>query len=258
SDHLKWVAAQTLKFAERLVIKNAAFDLLVSEKFLDVDLKKMFQKTTDVEILSRLVDSRAFKEGGTGHSLEELVDAYLDKKVAQDVKGMATKEAKRLGLSKEQYFSTVPIFDDAYNLYAGADTVLTALIDAKTSRLVPQSSRSLIPFEHNLARICPEVTRNGFLLDIPYTESGAGELREVEEYFVLQAEAEAVESSWYDGEEFEDLDEVPWGSTQEMAQVFMDRGIDEFTFTDKGKLQLDDKFLHRLAEQGDKLAQAIK
>lgn len=258
SDHLKWVASQTLKFAKVLVAKNAAFDNLVAEKELGCDLTELFSKTIDVEILSRLVDSRAYKEGGTGHKLEELVAAYLDKRVAEEIKGMAAAESKRLGVSKGEYFSTVPIFDDAYNLYAGADTILTALLEAKLSRLVPQSAKKLIPYEHDLARICAEITRNGFLLDREYTEREAQKLREVEEFYVLQAESEVVESSWYEGEEFFDLDDVPWGSTQEMAHVFMDRGINEFTFTDKGKPQLDDRFLNRLAEQGDKLAQAIK
>src|SRR5690606_11032787 len=44
SDHLKWVASQTLKFAKKLVIKNAAFDLLIAERFLGTDLKRMFDK----------------------------------------------------------------------------------------------------------------------------------------------------------------------------------------------------------------------
>lgn len=258
SDHLKWVAAQTLNHAKVVVAKNAAFDNLIAERFLGVNLEALFNKTVDVEILSRLVDSRAFKEGGTGHSLEELVAAYVDKQVAEEVKGSATKEAKRLGLSKGDYFASVPIFDDAYNLYAGADTILTALVHQKVDRLVPSSARKLISYEHTVSRICSEVTRNGFLLDVDYTQAEAQKLREIEEHFVLQAEGEVLESSFYDDEEFFDLDEIVWGSTQQMAQVFLDRGIEEFTWTDKGQLQLDEKFLHKLADEGDRLAQAIQ
>jgi DNA polymerase-1 len=264
SPYLADLAAKALRYVKKLICHNATYDLLVAEKALGIPLTELYPKTIDTGILSRLVDSRAFREGGTGHSLEELTAAYIDRTVAKEIKGSMGALAKELKVSKTLVFRVVPIGHPRFCLYAGADVILTSILHNILIARVPASARKLIPYEHTLARICAEIERNGFLLDREYTEAEARKLLEVETFWEMQAEAELLQDTVYEGEVFYDLDEVPWGSTQQMALAFMDRGICEFEFTEptkahpNGQIKLDEKFLNEWADKGDKLAEAIR
>ena len=258
SPYLRDQVGRALRFVKHINMHNATYDLLVVDKELGIPLKELYAKSTDTGIISRLVDSRGKKEGMPGHKLEDLIGQYLDKAVAEDVKGSMGKLAKELKVSKEEVFRTVPLDHEEFNLYAGADVITTSLLKRILLPKVPQSARKLIPYEHTLARICAEIEKRGFVLDREYTTAEARKLEEIETYWVMQAEAEVLQNTIYDGEVFYDLDEVEWGSTQQMALVFMDRGIDEFELTPKGQLKIDEKFLNHWAERGDKLAEAIR
>jgi DNA polymerase I len=82
----EWLVKSVLEYADGLTVHNAAYDLQVVNKALGVPLEVLYPKTTDTSILSRLVDSRARHEGGTGHGLEELTESYVDADVAEEVK----------------------------------------------------------------------------------------------------------------------------------------------------------------------------
>ncbi|MFC9974329.1 DNA polymerase [Spirillospora sp. NPDC127200] len=257
-ERYRWLALQTLNHAQALVCHNATFDLLVAEKTLGANLRRLYSKTTDTQILSRLVDSRSFKEGGHGHSLEELTRAFIDPAVATDIKGSIGRLATEMKVSKAKFWKVVPLDHDGYTLYAGFDVILTSMLARILHRKVPASARKLVRYEHDLAAICAEIQRNGFLMDRAYTERQVRELGEIETHWVMQAEAELLSHTEYEGETYYDLDEVQWGSTQQMALAFMDRGICEFTFTDTGQLQVDEAFLNKWAERGEPLAEAIR
>ncbi|MEU5878211.1 DNA polymerase [Spirillospora sp. NPDC047279] len=258
SPYLRDLVGKALRYLKRIFIHNATYDLLVVDKELGIPVEELYPKSTDTGVISRLVDSRAFKEGGTGHKLEELIAAYLDQRVAKEVKGSITEMAKAMKVSKEDFYRLVPLDHEGYNLYAGADVITTFMLANVLTPKVPTSARKLITYEHDLARICAEIQRDGFILDTEYTQAEAQKLAEIETYWEMQAEAELLQHTVYEGETFYDLDETNWGSTQQMALAFMDRGIYEFTFTDKGQLQVDEAFLNHWADKGDQLAEAIR
>ncbi|WP_433332580.1 DNA polymerase [Spirillospora sp. CA-294931] len=258
SPYLRDLVGRALRYLKRIYIHNATYDLLVVDKEVGIPVEELYPKAIDTGIISRLVDSRAFKEDGPGHKLEELIAAFLDARVAKEIKGSITAMAKEMGVSKEAFYRLAPLDNEGYNLYAGADVVATFMLVNVLTPKVPASARKLITYEHTLARICAEIQRNGFLLDRDYTRVEAQKLLEIETFWGMQAEAELLQNTVYEGENFYDLDETNWGSTQQMALAFMDRGIYEFTFTDKGQLQVDEAFLNKWADEGDQLAEAIR
>ncbi|MEU4726492.1 DNA polymerase [Nonomuraea dietziae] len=251
-ERFAWYVTQTLRWADRLYIHNATFDLQVAERCLGVPLRDLFPKAIDTSILSRLVDSRARKEGGTGHSLEELVEHYIDPVAAEEIKGSVRQQCKDLKLTKKRYFKEVSIEDVNYQIYALMDPVLAWVLAKTLMPKVPDSARPLIRYEHEIARICAEIGRNGFLLDRDYTRELAKDFRLEEEFWLQQIEAE-VEQLGLDPDEFNP------GSTDEVAQVIKLLGFSDFKLTPKsGKPKVDDDLLEHLAEGGMAFARAIK
>src|SRR5690606_15032790 len=133
--------------ARRLYIHNASFDLQVVDRHLGVPLGELFPKTIDTGIISRLVDSRGRKEGGTGHKLEELTAAYVDKAAAEDIKGSTAREARRLKIKKDEYFEKVSLDDEIFQMYSLMDPVLAWVLAKVLGPQVPASARHLIPYE---------------------------------------------------------------------------------------------------------------
>lgn len=242
----QWNVLCALRFAKRLFMHNAAFDIQASERLLGANLKELFAKTIDTAIISRLWDSRAVKDKGPGHKLEELVKVLIDVKVAEEVKGSMSALALEMGVSKEVMFSTVDLNHDGYNLYAGMDVILTSILAQILSKRVPVSARKLIPYEHEIARVCAEVGRNGFLLDEDYTRKLAERFLQEETWWQIKIE------------EFTDDDEFQTGSTADVARVLLDLGWDQFEFTDKGKIKVDDALLNRAADSGIEFAEWIR
>jgi DNA polymerase I len=246
-----WYTTTTLRWAERLYIHNASFDLQVADRHLGVPLGELFPKTIDTGILSRLVDSRARKEGGTGHSLEELVEHYIDPVAAKDIKGSVREQCKALKLRKADYFEKVPLADEIFQIYALMDPVLAWILGKTLDRKVPSSSRHLIRYEHELARICSEISKKGFLLDREYTEKLVFELGLDEEEALQTIEAE-VEALGVDPDDFNP------SSNDQVAEVLRKLGHTEFKLTPSGKAKVDDSLLEHLAKEGMAFAKAVK
>ncbi|MEO3863415.1 DNA polymerase [Acrocarpospora sp. B8E8] len=247
-----WYTATTLRRAKRLYIHNASFDLQVADRHLGVPLGESFLKTVDTGIISRLVDSRARKEGGTGHSLEELTEVYIDPVAAEQIKGSVSQQCKELKLKKEDYFSQVSIDDEIFQMYSLMDPVLAWVLAKTLLPKVPASARHLIPYEHEIARICSDISKNGFLLDRQYTSDLATRLREEEEWWLMEIEKEIDKLDFLDPEEFNP------GSTDQVAEALIYMGHLEFKQTRTGRLQVDDDLLERLAQGGMYFAKAVK
>lgn len=246
----EWFVLCALRFAKRLFMHNAPFDIQGSERCLGANLKELFAKTIDTHVIGKLWDSRAFKDKGPGHKLEELTKELIDPVVADEVKGSIARLAGEMRMSKEEFFRTVPIDHEGYNLYAGMDVILTSMLAQILAKKVPVSARKLIPYEHDLSRVCAEIGRNGFLLDKPYTTDLAERFLQEENYWQIKIE------------EFTDDDEFQTGSTADVARVLLDLGWDEFEFTTpkktEPKIKVDDALLNRAADSGIEFAMWIQ
>lgn len=249
---IAWYAATTLRWAERLYVHNASFDLQVADRHLGVPLRELWEKTTDTSILSRLVDSRSRKEGGTGHSLEELVGTYIDPVAAEEIKGSVTREAKRLRLKKAEYFERVPLEDEIFQMYALMDPVLAWALAKVLDRRIPPSARRLIGYEHTIARICSEISRNGFLLDLEYTKELSNRLRAEEREWLDIIRHEVGQTEVIDPHAFNP------NSADQVAAALRVMGFTEFKKTPTGKDKVDDDLLAELDSKGVLFAKALR
>lgn len=230
-----WAAARTAVIALlRPIIHNASFDIQVLSQHLQVPRSEMWNRVTDTRILAHLIDPRGPDEGGIGHGLEQLTRAYIDVEAADGVKGLMGQLAKEHKVSKDQIWSVISIDHPKYLLYAGMDGILACRLYHLLEPKVPAGSRHLIAYEHELARVCSEMERNGFLLDVEYTQHLADKLRAEEEEATLHALA------------FFGIHSV--NSTEEVAEVIEELGgrINERTTT--GKRKVDKVLLESLAE----------
>lgn len=247
-----WYATQTLRWARRLYIHNASFDLQVVDRHLGVPLEELWPKTVDTSIISRLVDSRSRTEGGTGHSLEDLVEAYIDPAAARDIKGSVTRQAKELRVKKAEYFKKVPLEDEIFQMYALMDPVLAWALAKRLLPLVPGTAQHLIGYEHTLARICSQITRQGFLLDQEYTAELSAQLRADEREWLDVIRWEVSKLDGFDPVAFNP------NSNDQVAQAIRALGHTEFNKTPTGKDKVDDDLLVALDKEGMLFAKALR
>ncbi|QGJ97326.1 DNA polymerase I [Mycobacterium phage Isca] len=226
---------EALESVNGFVLHNAAFDLQVFEKTLGVPMEAMWPKVKDTRILSHLVDPRGKDEGGIGHSLEETVRHYVDSEVADKVKTlMADLAAARKGVTKATIWKKVELFDPVYNLYAGMDPILAARLIQKLAPLVKVRDE-LIDNEHRLAAICSYMERQGFLLDVEYTEELSLDLKVKESHYnevALNFGCEKI------------------NSTDQVADVLESMGVRIIGRTPSGKRQVNDDLLSKLVMEG--------
>lgn len=232
---------QTWLDGRDLIMHNAAYDVLAIRQFFGLELD--WEHITDTRILSHLVDSRSSREGGVGQHLQELTAAYLDHKVAEEVKGSIAAMAKEAGLSQGEVFAHIDDTNPTYLLYAGMDVILTYGIKNILEPLVPNPSKPLIRIEHELARISAEMQHTGFLLDNRYSQQLSQQLQETQETW------EAVAYTEYGTESV--------NANQQVAEDLQQSGVKLTERTSTGAYKLDKTILEPLAEQGHLLAIAV-
>lgn len=233
-------ARRALRGAQRIVLHNASFDLQVFDRRLGVRMEDLWSKTLDSRILAHLVDPRGPEEGGIGQRLEQVTAHYLDAEVAENVKTLMARLAKAHKTTKAKIWHLVNLDDPEYNLYAGMDTILAARLSAKLHPLVPPESRDLVPWEHEIAEICSYQDRQGFLLDVEYTQGLSERLTEEEQYWT-------------------DLARVSFGiesvnSTDQVADALERAGVTSFEHTPTGDRKVDKKLLDGLQKDDNEAA----
>ncbi len=225
-----------LKALDRIVLHNASYDLQVFEQCLGTRMEDLWPKVTDTKILAHLVDPRAFREGGTGHSLQELVRVHVDEYVADNVKTLMKDLAVTHKTTKANVWKKVPLDDPHYQLYSGMDPILAARLLSKLIPLVPSASSPLISYEHKLAEVCSYMERTGFLLDVEYSEELASKLR--------YEESRQNEIALSFG--CENLN-----STEAVADVIEQNGVQIKGRTPSGKRQVNEALLEQVAAGPD-------
>lgn len=234
------IIAAALRNIPVMVMHNASFDLQVIERHLGIPMATMWPRVIDTKILAHLVDPVGREEGGTGHGLGDLVGKHISEAAATDIKGSMTRLARDLRTTKSNVFSVVPLDHPLYVMYAGADTILTSRVYDAIRPLVP--TPRLVPYEHDIARICAEYEKTGFLLDVGYTEELEARLLEQQERAEEIAERLGCENV---------------NSTEQVADVLEQRGVRIRGRTPTGRRKVDKALLDGLAESGDEFAKAV-
>lgn len=230
------LASWVLETCEQFVLHNASYDLQVIEKTLGIPMSQMWPKVTDTYTLAHLTESRAKKEGGIDKNLEALVSYYIDPETAERIKGsihpLLTSKYKA---TKATIWKKVEQFDRDYLTYSGLDPVWAVLLHDKIDPLVPVVSRGLIAFEREVARVCAEMEKNGFLLDVGYTQQFRDELKLDESLAKEKAATFGVEAI---------------NSTDQVADALESFGITVPGRTESGKRQVNDAFLQEVVAVG--------
>lgn len=229
---------------KKIVMQNASYDLQVLDRCFGIEMESLWPKILDTQILAKLVDPRPYEAGGFGHSLEELIAKFICEDQAKDVKGLMTKLAKEHKTVKAKIWAIIDLFHPEYLKYAGMDTIFTARVCKSLSPLVPAVSRSLVAYEHKISEICSYVDRQGFLLDVDYSQALA------EKWLADQEVWEAIAFTEYGVEKV--------NSTEDLADGLEEMGVKITGRTETGKRQVNAAFLDQLIEEGNELAAIAK
>jgi hypothetical protein len=157
-------------------------------------------------IPSHHADSRNPQEGGVGHGLKELAQAYVDrdadrwertlkavfKTIEVPVPGELYKSGPRKGLPKvrkaklSEGWGLIDPEHLAYLAYAGLDPILTYRIWRKFQPIV-KSNIELYRFDCRVQQACDTLQRRAIRLDVPYTERLSRAYTTAEYEAVMQA-----------------------------------------------------------------------
>ncbi|ALA48146.1 hypothetical protein AU152_gp33 [Mycobacterium phage Phlei] len=232
-----------LNHLDKVVMQNASYDLQVLDRCFGIKMEDLWPKILDTQILAKLVDPRPYKAGGFGHSLEELIKAFISEELAENVKGLMTKLAKEEGTTKAKIWNTIDLFHPEYLMYAGMDTIFTSRICSELFQRVPDTSKQLIAYEHKISEICSYIDRKGFLLDVEY--------------------AQGLSNKWLSDKEVWDaillteygIDAV--GSNAQIASALEELGFNEFEMTDTGNKKVDKALFTKLEEKGGEVGELV-
>ena len=228
---------QALADARAFAIHNATFDLLTLDRHGAASLDALGPKSVDTRILGHLLDPRMRHEGGTGLSLAELSEIYVDA-VAVDAEKALVAEFRKIGATKATGFATIPDDNEAYLRYSGLDVIYVSRLYAALVELVRESSLGgLSEFEHVLMRHLATMQRRGVLLDVPYIEELRGRLEAEEADYVAIAAQHGVANV---------------NSTQQVAEGLVTLGENLTQKTPSGNFKVDSAVLMPLADINDR------
>ncbi|MEV8022532.1 DNA polymerase [Streptomyces sp. NPDC086554] len=233
-------AIKAVSWVKKLVMQNGTFDVLCMDRVWGVKAEMVFPRLLDSRIIAHLVDSRGRKDGGIGHSLEELTRHYLSADVADEVKGSMTAIAKELKVKKAEVWPVIPLDHEGFNLYAGMDPILAYRLAKLLKPKIPATARKLVPYEHELAAACAYMVRRGIKADVPYIRDRANELAETEVHFKDVAARLGLENI---------------NSPKQVGEAIVARGIAITERTPTGQPKVDDHLLKAHLE--DPLCEAI-
>ncbi|ASR86497.1 DNA polymerase I [Mycobacterium phage Changeling] len=224
----------------RVIMQNASYDLQVLDQCFGIEMETLWPKVLDTQILAKLVDPRPYEAGGFGHSLEELIAKFISEEQAETVKKLMVKLAQEHKTTKAKIWATIDLFHPEYLKYAGMDTIFTARVCKSLTPLVPDVSRSLVPYEHKISEICSYIDRQGFLLDVEYSQALS------DKWLSDQQVWEAIAFTEYGVEKV--------NSTEDLAEGLEEMGVKITGRTETGKRQVNAALLDKLVEDGNELA----
>jgi len=219
----------------QFVVHNYGFDGLVLDHGLGVTVEELSPRVVDSQIMAHLIDPRNRQEGGVGHALKDLAQAYVDK-AATDGQKELQAEFRKIGETKDTGWAKIAIDNPAYEMYAGMDPILTVRVAGELHQLLSHYSVShLMEFEHRVQRILLQQMRRGVLVDVDYTQRLSDELLADAASYGKTANSYGVENI---------------NSTAQLAEALQGMGADIPERTKSGKVQVDANVLQRLACAG--------
>lgn len=167
--HMKHIAALTGQDGRPVWWHNWVYDALAMEQSLGLDFDNTFSGAQDTETAFRLIDPRPIMKGGSGHKLEQLGNEYVYPGSKKDARGLILEECKRLfgrKCNKDNMWQTIPVDNQAYNIYAGQDVFLTArLAEVGTIKLKELQLERFYNYERPLGWRLAQMQRDGILFD---------------------------------------------------------------------------------------------
>lgn len=239
------VRLEDMLLEKRLIMHNASYDIQVMSKHGGTMLYHWWGQTRDTKILAHQVDPRGRDEGGIGQSLEELVKHYMPEyaKLGDDLKDefirLKSSGIIPRGTSLSDMWSSIPIDNSMYLIYAGTDAMLTARL-FKLLKVLVDITSDLTKDDHKVAMIASMMDAKGFLLDSDYTRA-------------LRQELEIQEHEWKFRAEKLGLNNI--NSPQQVYAALEARGFVIVEKTPKGNPKVDKVFLEK--HRDDALVEAI-
>ncbi|MFF2543974.1 DNA polymerase [Kitasatospora sp. NPDC058063] len=240
--HFEGFVREIIPRIPNLLIHNAPFDWLVIDRHAGIPLEDLAPKTTDTRLLAALIDPRQPQEGGIGVGLKPLSAYWIDP-AAPDTQAGLNAVFRSHGLTKETGWAGIPLEDPTYLLYAGLDVILTARLETVLRRELARLEvrPALIPYEHEIARICATMQRTGLVLDEEYTRQLDDQLGADAAEFAAHAVRYGVTNV---------------NSTAQLGEALLGMGEVLTERTAGGQLRVDKSVLHALADlslQGEPL-----
>ena len=238
------LARWALRECPRLAMHHATFDCLVIDRVGIAPLEETLVKTTDTRLMAHLIDPRQPQDGGIGHGLKQLAEAYVDPN-APDSQAALKAAAREAGLSMGEAFARLPITPDSPLVYyAGMDVILTARLLDELGPLIKAGKRQseLLQFERRVQYVLAKMERRGMRIDVGYSEQLVWDLLAEEDACVQEAQRLGIENV---------------NSTKQVAEALIERGVELTERTPSGAWKVDRKVLGLLKGPGEEVAEAV-
>lgn len=236
-SHARDAIALILRRSERVLMHNAAYDLIVLDRagLLSAPLLDFQRKVGDTYLMAHLLDPRDVQEhGSAGLSLKGLSSKYVDWDAADTQNGLTEVFRKEFKRTKDTGWSAPGLTQHpTYLLYAGLDVIYTArLYKELLSRLKHLGMYNLYLREQEIANITLGMEANGVLLDVDYTRKLVQDLHDESAQWQEVARSYGVENVY---------------STDQVVAAFLREGITLTKKTPKGNFSVGKDVLLPLA-----------
>lgn len=225
---------RVLRTGRLFTVHNAAFDLQVLDRAFGVTIEELGPRVFDTRIFAHLLDPRQRHEGGSGLSLKELSEIYVDPSAPDTAKGLYEVFRKEFKATKETGWRLIDVDHPLYVRYAGLDPILARILFDEIAPMIRDLDLDhLSTFEHHLQMLLAIMQRKGFLVDVPYVERLKGDLSEEAQHFANVAARYGVENV---------------NSTAQVSAALVAMGEDLTETTASGALKVDKGVLAALAD----------
>jgi DNA polymerase I len=240
-DRHRAAITEALQRGHRLIMHNAAYDIMVLSIAGVATVDQLYPRTHDTRTVAHLLDPRGKQDGAIGHSLKALSDKYVDSQASS-----SQTDLKDIFKENGWTWQTVPVNHELYVTYAGMDVLLTSRLYSVLHAMLDDAGTRLLEFEMRVQAATTRMQMRGMHIDVPYAESL------LPHFDGLAADGQRRASEW-------GVENV--NSVKQVAEVLTALGAKLTEKTDNGNIKVDKMVLAKLIA-GDnvpaaELAQAV-